>query len=163
MKNKFIPLFLIPVFAYTLYFVVFSGKVAPKHPFEKSALVDEQNKQVAIKDFNGKILIVTYFQSWCRDCRLELPELVELQKHFGEQLKVIVITDESFDISNQVKRYLKIELPFYKSKIKLKEIGIRRFPTTYLLDKKGGIVEAKVEGIDWYNDEIIKKISELIK
>lgn len=163
MNKKFVPLFLIPVFAYTLYFVVFSGKIAPRHPFEKSILLDEQNKQVAIKDFKGKVVIVTYFQSWCRDCRLELPELMELQKHFGEQLKVLVITDESFDISNKVKGYLKIDLPFYKSEKKLKEIGIRRFPTTYLLNKKGEVEEAKVEGVDWYNDEMIKKIDKLIK
>ena len=163
MKKKFVPLFLIPIFAYTLYFVVFSGKVAPRHPFEKSVLFDEQNRQVAIKDFKGKVLIVTYFQSWCRDCRKELPELAQLQQHFGEQLKVVVITDESFDISNQVKEYLKIDLSFYKSEKKLKEIGIHRFPTTYLLDKKGDIVDAKVEGIDWYNDEMINKIDGLIK
>ncbi|MCC6583537.1 MAG: TlpA family protein disulfide reductase, partial [Chitinophagales bacterium] len=102
MQKKFIPLFLIPVFAYTLYFVVFSGKIAPKHPFEKSVLTDDQNAKVAISDLIGKVLIVTYFQSWCGDCRRELPELESLQKQFPEQLKVLVITDEPFEISNQV-------------------------------------------------------------
>lgn len=161
MKKKFIPLFLIPVFAYTLYFVVFSGKIAPKHPFEKSVLRDEQNKEVTIKDFRGKVLIVTYFQSWCRDCRKELPELEALQNYFGDQLKVLVITDESFEVSNQVKQYLKIDLPFFKSEKTLKEIGIHRFPTTYLLDKNGNVAESKVEGIHWNTKEIQEEILKL--
>ena len=161
MQKKFIPLFLIPVFAYTLYFVVFSGKIAPKHPFQKSVLTDERNKNVAISDFNGKVLIVTYFQSWCRDCRRELPELAALQKQFPEQLKVLVITDEPFEISNQVKEYLKIDLPFLKSENTLKEIGIHRFPTTYLLDKKGNVIESKVEGIHWNTKEIQDEILKL--
>ena len=161
MQKKFIPLFLIPVFACTLYFVVFSGKIAPKHPFEKSVLMDEQNKKVAISDFKGKVVIVTYFQSWCGDCRRELPELEALQKQFTEQLKVLVITDEPFEISKQVKEYLKIDLPFYKSEKTLKEIGIHRFPTTYLLDKKGSVVESKVEGIHWNTKEIQEEILRL--
>jgi thiol-disulfide isomerase/thioredoxin len=161
MQKKFIPLFLIPVFAYTLYFVVFSGKIAPKHPFEKSGLTDDQNTKVAISDFKGKVLIVTYFQSWCGDCRRELPELEALQKQFPGQLKVLVITDESFEISKQAKEYLKIDLPFYKSEKTLKEIGIHRFPTTYLLDKKGSVIESKVEGIHWNTKEIQEEILRL--
>ncbi len=161
MQKKFIPLFLIPVFAYTLYFVVFSGKIAPKHPFEKSVLMDEQNKKVAISDFKGKVVIVTYFQSWCGDCRRELPELEALQKQFPEQLKVLVVTDESFEISHQVKEYLKIDLPFYKSEKTLKEIGIHRFPTTYLLDKNGTVIESKVEGSHWNTKEIQEEILRL--
>ena len=161
MQKKFIPLFLIPVFAYTLYFVVFSGKIAPKHPFEKSGLTDDQNTKVAISDFKGKVVIVTYFQSWCGDCRRELPELEALQKQFPEQLKVLVVTDESFEISHQVKEYLKIDLPFYKSEKTLKEIGIHRFPTTYLLDKNGTVIESKVEGSHWNTKEIQEKILKL--
>jgi thiol-disulfide isomerase/thioredoxin len=163
MKKKFAPLFLIPVFAYTLYFVVFSGRIAPSHPFQKSVLRDEKNTIVSINDFKGNVLIVTYFQSWCKACRMELIELTKLQNHFGNQLKVIVITDESFDISNQVIVNLKIDLPFYKSEKKLKEIGIRRFPTTYLLDKNGNAVESKVENIYWNTKEIQDKINELNK
>lgn len=163
MRKKFAPLFLIPVFAYTLYFVVFSGRIAPSHPFEKSVLRDEKNTTVSINDFKGNVLIVTYFQSWCTACRQELIELMKLQDHFGNGLKVIVITDESFDISNQVKANLKIDLLFLKTDKTLKEIGIRRFPTTYLLDKKGDVVESKVEGIHWYNDKIIKEIDDLNK
>ncbi|MFN8295801.1 MAG: TlpA disulfide reductase family protein [Chitinophagales bacterium] len=163
MRKKFAPLFLIPVFAYTLYFVVFSGRIAPSHPFEKSVLRDEKNTTVSINDFKGNVLIVTYFQSWCTACRQELIELMKLQDYFGNGLKVIVITDESFDISNQVKANLKIDLLFLKTDKTLKEIGIRRFPTTYLLDKKGDVVESKVEGIHWYNDKIIKEIDDLNK
>ena len=163
MRKKFAPLFLIPVFAYTLYFVVFSGRIAPSHPFEKSVLRDEKNTTVSINDFKGNVLIVTYFQSWCTACRQELIELMKLQNHFANDLKVIVITDESFDISTQVKAYLKIDLPFLKSDKTLKQIGIRRFPTTYLLDKKGNVVESKVENIYWNTKEIKDKINELNK
>ncbi len=162
MKRIFVPVFLIIVFANVLYFVVFSGKTAPKDPFNKSALIDEHNNLVSFKDFKGKVLIVSYFQSWCKDCRLELPELMELQKKTGDQLKIIIITDETFEISNQVRNYLRIDLPFYRSEKTLKEIGLRKFPTTYLLNKKGEVVDVKMDDdIHWNTKEIQDKILKL--
>lgn len=163
MKKKLLPIFFILLFANTVYFVMFSGRLAPRRPFEKSVILDEQNKQIAIKDFKGEVLIVTYFQTWCGDCRKELKELNALQEKFPDELKILVITDESFEKSHRVKDFLKINLPFYKSEKSLKEIGIRRFPTTYLLNKEGNIEEAKVEAIYWNTKEIQDKIVELNK
>jgi thiol-disulfide isomerase/thioredoxin len=161
-KKKFLPFLMAVIFGNVLYFVVFSGKRAPKNPIVKTTLFDEQNNKVDASSFKGKVLILSYFQTWCGDCRKEIPELMELQKHFGEQLKVVMITDESFDKINQMKSVLPSDLQFYRSEKKLKEIGIRRFPTTYLINKKGEKIEAKVEGIDWYTDKIIKEIDALI-
>lgn len=161
-RKKMIPFLLAVVFGNVLYFVVFSAKRAPKNPIEKTTLFDEQNNKVDASSLNGKVLILSYFQTWCGDCRKEQPELMELQKHFGDKLKVVMITDESFDKINKMKEFLHSELTFYRSEKPLKEIGIRRFPTTYLLNKKGEKVEAKVEGIDWYNDEMTKAIDALI-
>lgn len=163
MKNKkYLPFLLAVIFGNVLYFVVFSGKRAPKNPIEKTTLFDEQNNKIDASTFTGKVLILSYFQTWCGDCRKEQPELMELQKHFGDQLKVIMITDESFVKVNSMKAVLPSDLIFYRSEKPLKEIGIRRFPTTYLINKKGEKVEAKVEGIDWYNDDMIKEIDALI-
>lgn len=161
-KRNFLPLLLAVIFGNVLYFVVFSGKRAPKNPIQKTVLFDEQNNKIDIAQLNGKVVIESYFQTWCGDCRKEQPELLKLQKHFGDKLKVILITDESFDKINQMKGVLQLDLIFYRSEKPLKEIGIRRFPTTYLLNKKGEKVEAKVEGIDWYTDEMIKKIEALL-
>jgi thiol-disulfide isomerase/thioredoxin len=161
-QKKYLPFLFAVIFGNVLYFVVFSGKRAPKNPIEKTTLFDEQNNKVDASSFNGKVLILSYFQTWCGDCRKEQPELMELQKHFGEQLKVVMITDESFDKVDSMKAVLSSNLQFYRSEKKLKEIGIRRFPTTYLINKKGEKIEAKVEGIDWYNDKMIKEIDALI-
>lgn len=43
----------------------------------------------------------------------------------------------------------------------MKNIGIRRFPTTYLLDKNGKIIDAKVEGIRWNTPEVQAEINAL--
>ncbi|MBK6273565.1 MAG: TlpA family protein disulfide reductase [Saprospirales bacterium] len=109
-KKKYIPFLLAVIFGNVLYFVVFSGKRAPKNPIEKTTLFDEQNNKIDASTFTGKVLILSYFQTWCGDCRKEQPELMELQKHFGDKLKVVMITDESFDKVNSMKAVLPSDL-----------------------------------------------------
>lgn len=135
----------------------------PDFPGASSILYDSENNQLSLRNYRGKVIIVSFFQTWCGDCRRELPELQALQMAVGgkENLEVILITDESWDKINAVKQYLKTDLPFFQSSKKLKELGIRRFPTTYLLDKKGSVAEAKVEGINWNTPELQQQIKKL--
>lgn len=163
MNKKYVPLLLIVVFANVLYFVVFSGKRAPELPMHKTTLKDENGNMFSIQDAKNTVVMVSFFQSWCGDCRREQPELEALQQAVGgeDKLKIFLVSDEDWSKINTVKASTKTKLEFFQSEKPLKEIGIRRFPTTYLLNKKGEVVEAKVEGIHWNTKEIQDMILKL--
>lgn len=165
MKNKIFPIALIIVFANVLFFVVFKGKKAPKIPLSKTELVDEQNKIVDWNANKHKATIISYYQSWCGECREELLELEALQQIVGgeQQLKIIMISDEPWNVIQSVSVKSKKSIQFVQSKNKLRDIGIRRFPTTYFLDVNLKVVDAKVEGIHWNTKEIQDKIYMLNK
>lgn len=166
MENKrrkiVIILFAILLPAFMFQFII-KGKRAPKIPIDKTTLFDEKGNKISLSDNKGKVMIVSYFQSWCGDCRREQPELEALQQAVGgeEKLKIFLVSDEDWSKINIVKDATKTNLVFYKSEKSLKEIGIRRFPTTYLLNKDGNVVEAKVEGINWNTEEIKNEILKL--
>ncbi len=161
MKQKALTILLLVITANVIYFGLIRGRFAPRNPFDKSILLDEQQQPFSIAAQKGKVVIVTYFQTWCGDCRKELPQLEILRRDFKDKLLVLVITDESFEKIKAVKSFMQIDLPFYQSQKSLRQIGIHRFPTTYLLDKNGEVVESKVEGIQWNTIEIRDLISEL--
>lgn len=151
---------LIPAFMFQ--FIIRGGKI-PKIPIDKTELFDESGNKVSLTDNKGRVMIISYFQSWCGDCRREQPELEALQQAVGgeDKLKIFLVSDEDWSKINTVKEATKTNLTFYKSEKGLKEIGIRRFPTTYLLNKNGEVVEAKVEGIHWNTKEIQDEILKL--
>lgn len=159
-KNRKLLIVIFAILIPSLMFqMIIRGKKAPEIPLSKSALYDEKNQEISLDQYNGKVIIVSYFQTWCGDCRKEQPELSQLQKAVGsDMLTVILISDETFDKINEMKNYLHSDLTFFRSEKSLKEIGIKRYPTTYLLNKKGEVVESKVEGIQWNT----KKIRDLI-
>ena len=87
MNKKYVPLLLIVVFANVLYFVVFSGKRAPELPMHKTTLKDENGNKFSIQDAENTVVMVSFFQSWCGDCRREQPELEALQQAVGGEDK----------------------------------------------------------------------------
>ncbi len=135
---------------------------APEIPFFQYDLLDEEQNIIKTEQLKGQVIVVSYFQTWCSDCVKEQPELLKLQEHFKDKdFKILMVTDEPFEKISLFKNKFKSQLDFYQLKEPIKSIGIARFPTTYLIDQKGNVVESKVEGIEWFTPTIVKTIEGL--
>ena len=70
-------------------------------------LNDANAKPQAIKQWQGKFLVVNFWATWCKPCVEEMPELVQLQKDFASnnvQLLGLGI-DTPSNISEFAKKY----------------------------------------------------------
>jgi len=55
---------------------------------------------IKLSTYNGKVLLVNLWATWCGPCRLETPELVKLHKEFRAQgLEVVGLSTENPDAS----------------------------------------------------------------
>ncbi len=62
------------------------GKLAPE--FEIS---DYDGARHKLSDFRGKAVYVNIWATWCAPCQVELPDMVELQERFGDDLAIITV------------------------------------------------------------------------
>lgn len=123
--------------------------------------VIDNNQQTSLKDLRGNVLLVSCYQTWCIDCARETPVINELAGVIhSEKFKVIYISDEEAGKVNAFRqRFASDKILFTQYPAGLGSIGIRAFPTTFLLNKKGTVVKTKVEGYDWLKEEVnIKKM-----
>lgn len=60
---------------------------APQPPERRPdfSLPDLQGNQRSISDWDGQILVVNFWATWCSPCRQEIPDFIELQAQYGER------------------------------------------------------------------------------
>jgi len=71
----------------------------------QTVLPDLAGKQVALDMWQGKVLVVNFWATWCAPCRQEIPGLIETQrKHAANGLQVVGI---AVDQADKVQAYAK--------------------------------------------------------
>lgn len=120
-----------------------------------------------LSDFNGKVLLVNLWATWCAPCRIEMPSLDRLEDILGdEKFQVIAIAVEKTDISKIADFYqeegiknLKI---FHdkstKSGLYAKATGL---PFTLLIDREGKEVGRKDGPWEWDSKEVLEIVNKL--
>ena len=54
-------------------------------PVSDLVLKDLNDKQVSLKDYAGKVVLVNFWATWCDPCRTEIPWLMELRKKYNDK------------------------------------------------------------------------------
>jgi peroxiredoxin len=117
------------------------GDTAPVFNFEI-----DKNKTVNIRDYRGKIVMITFFATWCPPCRLELPRVEkEIWEKYSLNPKFALFIfgrEEGWDKVLNFKannQYTFLMLPDEGRKI-FSLYATQSIPRTILLDESGKII-----------------------
>jgi thiol-disulfide isomerase/thioredoxin len=100
---------------------------------------------VSKANWNGKVVLVNFWATWCPPCREEIPELLLLQKQFKGQLQIIGISEDD-DGPAKVLKFAQqkgMNYPIVMSTPELIESygGVPALPTSFLIDTQGRVVQ----------------------
>ncbi len=127
-----------------------------------------ENGKIIVKDYPNKMVLLSFFATWCPPCKAEIPNLIKLQNEYKNDLVIISVLVEEMksdeDIIAFVKEY-KINYTVLNSAENFdlaKALGgIKSIPTMFLVDKKGNIFQKYVGIVPNEMMEIdLKKVSE---
>ena len=48
--------------------------------YDNITFINEENKQINLKDYQGKLIILNFWATWCAPCKEEMPSLDSLKK-----------------------------------------------------------------------------------
>ncbi|OUM87441.1 MAG: hypothetical protein BAA01_12575 [Bacillus thermozeamaize] len=129
-------------------------------------LVSTEGKTVTLKQLQGKPLLLNFWASWCGPCQIEMPDLVEAEKRFGNQVQFVGINltkqDSREDAERFIQQYRVTYLNLFDDKGKAaKDYQITGIPTSFVLDETGQITYRKQGPMSL--KEIEQVLSEVIK
>ena len=103
----------------------------------KWPIEDLDGRSVKWEDFEGRLLFVNYWATWCAPCIAELPSIQELARASRADAQFLLLTDESRE---DVTRFLNGNSQFASLPIFLVHDGVpaemwfKGRPTTFLID-----------------------------
>ena len=98
---------------------------------------------VTLSDYQGEVVYLTFWASWCVPCRTEMPYLAQLwERHHENGFRVIAINVDE-NIEDALKFAAEQDVPFAMVRDEGRELSnaykVPGFPTHYLLDRRGRI------------------------
>ena len=136
---------------------IYKGEIPPDFK-----LKDLQGREVSLKSYRGKVVLLNFWATWCPSCRKEIPSMVKLYESYKNKgLEIIGINLDKLDKSGIEKFSLEYNINF---PILLDPTGktaalygITALPATFILDRNGKIQEKVAGGKDWSSEENLKK------
>ncbi|MGE7946692.1 TlpA family protein disulfide reductase [Lysinibacillus sp. NPDC093688] len=102
------------------------------------------------KEYNGKVLIVNVWASWCGPCQEEAPELRDFYNNKSENVELLAINATSHDSSEKAMEFqdtYNLNFPIFLDLdgTLQKSFEIVAYPTTLIFDSKG-ILKYTIKG-----------------
>ncbi len=141
---------------------VTDGGVAPDF-----RLPDPQGKTVTLSGLRGKVVLLTFWASWCPPCRQEMPSMNRLYSTLGgEEFEILGINIEG-NPPAALRFVDNFELVFpvlldAEKKVQ-QQYGVFNIPQSFLIDKSGKIVLKFVGLHDWMSDKNLQMVQTLIR
>jgi thiol-disulfide isomerase/thioredoxin len=111
-------------------------------------LKDLDGNLVKSSDFDGKVVILDFWATWCPPCKAEIPGFIELQKKYRDRGLVVVgvsIDEEGPSVVKQFMTKFGMNYPVVIGDLRLmKDFGARVVPTTFVIDRSGNVVAKHV-------------------
>ena len=103
-------LLILPVLYTMLAPAVASG--LPKHPPANFSLASEGINEVSLSDFEGQVVMINFWASWCGPCRQEMPLLEGLYQRYQDLGFTLLGVNVDEDSSQAVDYLKKINVSF---------------------------------------------------
>lgn len=142
---------------------------------EKEGLTEFQaetleNKKIDLDFIRGKVVIVSFWASWCGPCIEEFPSMIDLVEKTKGQVQLIAISQDNSE--NEILEFLKafpgsrnpsIHVVFDKEHRLASQFESERLPESFIFNKQTKLAKKIVGSIQWNTPEAIEYMKKLLE
>ncbi len=111
--------------------------------YDSITFLDDENRTLTLDDYQGKLILLNFWATWCAPCKEEMPSLDTLQNNSNlNNLKIFPI-NVGKDNTKKAEKFFEdlkiknLQIYFDAPNTLAKKFNLRGIPTTILLNKKG--------------------------
>ena len=135
--------------------LVFSVSVFAGNKASSFTLENMQGEQVSLSDYEGKVVLVDFWATWCPPCRMEIPHFNELYEEYKDQGFEVLGVSLDRGGKPTIDKFLESTAVAYPILLGNNEISAKfqefvnpderdAIPFTFIIDKNGEIADVFV-------------------
>jgi thiol-disulfide isomerase/thioredoxin len=141
--------------------------VVNKEPktYDNITFLDSKEKIIELNDYNGYLVMLNFWATWCAPCKEEMPslDLLKVNPNFYN-LKVFPINIGKDNLKKSKKFFTDLNIKnldiYFDNTITLaKDLSLRGVPTTVLFNKEGKEFARIIGSIDFNDKDFLKWLS----
>lgn len=123
---------------------------------------------VRLADFQGKVIFLNFWATWCPPCKEEMPAMERLYRRLKARgFVVLAVSIDTPGSEAQVAAFLREHQLTYPvaldAKMEVARLyGVRALPSTYLIDREGRIVAMALGARAWDSPEAVALMESLL-
>lgn len=131
-------------------------------------MADEDGQVISLANFDGEVVFMNIWATWCPPCIAEMPSINKLYQQFGESDNVkfvLVSMDDEFEKAKQFMEKRGFDMPIYHYRTKVPgtyESNV--IPTTYVISGDGRLMMEK-QGLAKYDtpefEQFLRDLAEI--
>jgi len=133
-----------------------------KHDLEWE-IEDLNGHIVELSEFEGQILFINFWATWCPPCIAEMPSIQRLYDEYEGKMAFILVSQESRDILKKFVKKKGYTFPVYVIRSQQPEVfASRSIPASFLISPEGQILMKKQGAARWDGKKVKALIDKII-
>lgn len=131
-------------------------------------LMDLDGGLHSLPEYQGKVVFLNFWATWCGPCKVEMPAMEALYQAFraqGLEILAVSVDQQGAAVTRPFKEAMGLSFPILHDSTHQVGLtyGARTLPMTYVIDRKG-IIRQRIFGArDWNSPEARTLMSELLE
>jgi thiol-disulfide isomerase/thioredoxin len=140
----------------------------PPLPAPGFSLKDMDDEPHALQDYQGKVILLNFWATWCPPCRHEMPALEKLYLQFRKQDFVVLAVNQwedpdlVFAYTGDLNVFPTFPILFDRESSISQQYGVKGLPTSFVIDRDGRVVYRAIGGRAFDHPEVIGIIEQLL-
>ena len=116
-----------------------------------ASMPDLKGNQISLAKWQGKVLVVNFWATWCAPCREEIPDFIQLQGEYGSKgVQFVGIAADQADKVARFSEEFKITYPILIGSLGALDLAKKlgdsssSLPFTVVLDRSGNVVHRQL-------------------
>ncbi len=112
---------------------------------EQATFTDLDGNEVALSEFKGKVVLIDFWETWCKPCLASFPTMQKVQEEYSDSFVVLAVTPGFTDTKEDAEAFAqKNDYTFeylMDSNNLHRKLGVQGIPYKVYVDAEGNFIE----------------------